>query len=172
MASGINSTVCPAPAKISATRSSCSQGLRPGGMIILPFLCVIMCEMYMIGKNFASISGFDFCLGRQLPTYNGTKSYQNLLVGVYGIQVGGSWSAPLHNPDSVMHQSPLNFSRSGYYSCNSGSTNSGRSDGYYHSSRTGSATTMQYLNFNSTYLLPLNNYYERGAGITLRCLVR
>ena len=37
-ASGKNSTLCPAIAKISAILSSCGQGLRPPGIIILPRL--------------------------------------------------------------------------------------------------------------------------------------
>ena len=66
--SGMNSTVCPAFAKILAACNSCGQGLHFTGIIILPFLCVIMCGMYMIGKNFASISGFVyFCAGNSLP---------------------------------------------------------------------------------------------------------
>ena len=35
-ASGKNSTLCPASARISATRNSCGQGLRPAGIIIWP----------------------------------------------------------------------------------------------------------------------------------------
>lgn len=37
LVSGKNSTICPAAAKISATRNSCGQGLRPAGIMIRPF---------------------------------------------------------------------------------------------------------------------------------------
>ena len=46
---GINSTLCPAIAKIFATRNSCGHGLQPAGIIILPFVFLLL--ILFITKN-------------------------------------------------------------------------------------------------------------------------
>ena len=108
----------------------------------------------------------------QLPTYDGTKSYQNLLVEVYG----GTWNSdwlnwPNANMDAILHNPAINLVRSGYYKYDPGVILHRSSDGDYWQSRVYSETNARGLDFISTRLLPQYSGLK-GDGFTLRCLVR
>ena len=106
--------------------------------------------------------------GWMLPTYDGNKSYYNLITNVYG---GINRNPALSNSqaDGYILQQPLSFLRSGNYSWESASRNSRGSYGHYWESRFYSSTSSYYLSFSSTDLYPQNDNY-RGRGISVRCL--
>ena len=103
----------------------------------------------------------------QLPTYNGTKSYQNLLVGVYEMRTGYDKI----NSDLQIQSLPISFIRSGYYTYNSGTIISRNNYGIYWTSLVGGPINANRLYFDSTALVPSSNL-DKGRGYTLRCLVR
>ena len=108
---------------------------------------------------------------RQLPTYDGTKSYQNLLVGVYGGQEskGNLFTT---NSDSIIHFQPIAFIRGGNYNCSSGSINNLLSSfGTYWESRAYLTDLAWYFNLNFT-TLDSQAGSPKGNGYSLRCLVR
>ena len=102
----------------------------------------------------------------QLPTYDGTKSYQNLLVGVYGGVNDGS------NRDSIIQQKPINLIHNGFYDYDSGGIGGRNNVGYYWRPSSVSADNARSLYFHSTYLSPLGYGNDKGLGFSLRCLVR
>ena len=106
----------------------------------------------------------------QLPTYDGTKSYQNLLVGVYGGQEGANW-LPNINLDTITQSVPISLVRSGYYDYKAGNVNSRNIAGNYWESRVSSESYADRLNFDIASLLPQINYIK-SQGFQLRCLVR
>ena len=107
----------------------------------------------------------------QLPTYDGTKSYQNLLVGVYGMESTGTTVKLRY--DTELQQNPLDFIRSGSYSYISGNINARDSSGYYWESRAGSITNTWRMRFDSIYFgAQYLNYGDKGNGLSVRCLVR
>ena len=116
-----------------------------------------------LGRQFSSV------LCWQLPTYNGTKSYQNLLVEVYG----GVGSSLKNSRVGVITQNkPVNFILSGVY---------------YHDSGTGRETALndstlwtkdskvgrqQSQEFGATIqMLGATHDGTRGFGFSFRCLV-
>ena len=107
----------------------------------------------------------------QLPAYDGTKSYQNLLVEVYGMQIGGAWATPLLNADSSVQLNPVNLTSNGSYSSSSGSISGYNSEGYYSQSRVYSDINIIVSRFTHVFLLP-QNALAKGNGFTVRCLVR
>ena len=119
---------------------------------------------------FAALSAKVSIFGWQLPTYSGTKSYQNLLVEVYG---GTSGTLSGSHLDAIIQNNPTSFVRSGAYRFDSGSlTYYPRTNyGFFWEATPYSATNARYLYFYSTYLTPQNNS-NKGNGISLRCLVR
>ena len=107
----------------------------------------------------------------QLPTYNGTKSYQNLLVEVYGMVTATGGSTYRINVDSQLQLDPFDFVDSGYYSCSSGYTNLRNGGGGYWQLNAYTEPYSRDLLFYSTYLNP-QYVNEKGYGMALRCLVR
>ena len=101
----------------------------------------------------------------QLPTYDGTKSYQNLLVEVYGISESYSAVGVKINSDSSIQFPPFNFIRSGFYIYSSGQTNFAWRGSFWYS------TISVDLLFNSDTLRTQDSS-AKGFGLTLRCLVR
>ena len=125
--------------------------------------------------NYDKGSGYSLrCLvrlgHRQLPTYDGTKSYQNLLVGVYGGQYV-SGNTGIDKADSFMKRPPTNFIRGGHYNYNSGRVSDRSSGGWYWYPNSTSTTRANRLTFGSDYLIP-NDSYNKGQGFPLRCLAR
>ena len=106
----------------------------------------------------------------QLPTYDSTKSYQNLLVEVYGGQESNGTIGRTINSDSVIQFSSISFIRSGYYSYSSGGISVRDSNGYLWELEAVLTIAARILYFNSTYLYPQNTTYK-GSGFPLRCLV-
>ena len=106
--------------------------------------------------------------GWMLPTYDGNKSYYNLIINVYG---GINRNPALSNSqaDGYILNNPLSFFRSGYYYWESASRNSRGSRGYDWESRIVSATNSNYLSFYSTYLYPQDGT-SRGYGFSVRCV--
>ena len=99
----------------------------------------------------------------QLPTYDGTKSYQNLLVGVYGgIDIG-------NNRDAILRRKPSNFVNAGDYHYNG--YLGGRGGNNYWLSVTRSSIVAANLYFTSNYFNPQEGY-QKGSGFSLRCLGR
>ena len=104
----------------------------------------------------------------QLPTYDGTKSYQNLLVGVYGGQEGIDWLST--RLDTVTQNIPINLIRNGYYKYDSGSISSRNNYGYYWWLQASSNMLAMHLRLNATALYS-QHHSHKGAGYSLRCLV-
>ena len=111
-----------------------------------------------------------FDLAWQLPTHNGTKSYQNLLVGVYGGQESNTTLETI-NSDSITQLLPFSFAHSGRYSYSTGVLSSRGSYGYYQKAAAHSAVSISSTNFTSTSLNPQDTA-SKGTGTSLRCLVR
>ena len=106
----------------------------------------------------------------QLPTYDGTKSYQNLLVEVYEMQTYNLWDGSWNNLDTALQVLPISLIHSGIYNYNYGIiTNTGT--GYYLESIPYNTTNVWYLHFLSAYLDPRTSLHK-GYGYSLRCLVR
>ena len=100
-------------------------------------------------------------------TYSGAKSYQNLLVDVYG---GTDYKhlGFTDNEDSILLMPVFTFTRSGFYNAD---VSSQQSNGYFWE-RDGSEESMaRNLIFYGTLMYP-QNYGYRGLGFSLRCLVR
>ena len=106
----------------------------------------------------------------QLPTYNGTKSYQNLLVEVYGKQTSDSLGF-FDRADAQVHFSPIYMGREGEYSYISGKATNRGTDGTLWQSTSHSASNAKDLVFHSTFLGTLYAS-DKGRGYSLRCLVR
>ena len=104
----------------------------------------------------------------QLPTYDGTKSYQNLLVEVYGGTDGYLLDS---NLDVIIQNNPISFIRSGRYYYGSGSIVDRSNESFYWGLIPVSDTYARYLYFYSTYLNPQSSNYK-GNGFSFRCLVR
>ena len=106
----------------------------------------------------------------QLPTYDGTKSYQNLLIGVYGETWNSNWQNwDDSHKDTVLQQEPTNLIRGGrYYSGNIATRNN---EGYFWTYQSILAADSGSLRFHSTALYP-SNANAKGHGFSLRCLVR
>ena len=102
----------------------------------------------------------------QLPTNDGTKSYQNLLVGVYGMQTSNRT-----NFDTEIQQKPFNFIRSGRYNYDIGNITFLTNDGYYWQAKTSSAVEVETLLFYATRI-SVQTSYPKGRGQPLRCLGR
>ena len=98
-----------------------------------------------------------------LATYDGNKSYKNLIIDVYGRENANP------NRDTGILYLPLSFLRSGNYNYSNGNKDNRGSDGYYWESRIASATYSNYLYFNSARLGPQNGT-SRGHGFSVRCL--
>ena len=121
--------------------------------------------------RYTAVKGYGFrirCLvrlvPRQLPTYDGTKSYQNLLVEVYGGKDIGD------NRDTIIQNMPANFIRSGNYS-SSGTIVRRNSSGRYWYDQVYTNKTAFGLSFGDTNLDP-RVADNRDNGYTVRCLVR
>ena len=110
----------------------------------------------------------------QLPTYDGTKSYQNLLVGVYGMVSYGLINYGKYDKaDSQIQSTPLDLIRSGTYSYTSGYINNRSDEGHYWQPIVYSEFNVRYLSFYVTLLYPQDGgWYHKGYGMPLRCLVR
>ena len=106
----------------------------------------------------------------QLPTYDGTKSYQNLLVGVYG-GVDSNGELLESHLDAVIHNKPLNSVRGGYYERSNGGINVRNGRGYYWRLDSSSDNSAGHLLAYSTYFNSQNAHFK-GHGMALRCLVR
>ena len=104
----------------------------------------------------------------QLPTYSGTKSYQNLLVEVYGGTEVYNFKG---NFDSLAQLTPMNFARSGVYNGSAGSTSHTTSAGRYVQARVNSKGDFMTLTFFDNYM-QLGFPYNKGYGFSLRCLGR
>ena len=104
----------------------------------------------------------------QLPTYSGTKNYQNLLVEVYGGTTGSDW--PSTKLDAIIQNDPINLIRSGLYG--SGSISYRNTDGDYWQSKVTNTSYVMRLFFYSTGLGPQDESGAKGRGFPLRCLVR
>ena len=104
----------------------------------------------------------------QLPTYDGTKSYQNLLVGVYGVTWNSDWlNWNKSNIDVALQRNPINIIRSGRYS--SSLIQFGTLGGYYWQSIAAANNAAGNLAFYEYYLFP-EMAYSKDYGMTLRCL--
>ena len=136
---------------------------------------ILMFRITRLNPQNAYTKGLGFSLRclvplvfRQLPTYDGTKSYQNLLVGVYGIAWNSNWKEWNEtHMDAPPQQKPISFIRSGWYS----SGNIGRlsTDGYYWHLRANSDITVSISWFVSAALYPQGTN-GKGYGHSLRCL--
>ena len=109
-----------------------------------------------------------------LATYDGNKSYYNLISSVYRSTNGKSYIANdggTKNADTSLLYSPLSFLRSGYYYWESASRDNRSSLGGYWESRSYSSITARLLYFLSTHLYP-QDYDVRGYGFSVRCDAR
>ena len=107
-------------------------------------------------------------VSRQLPTYDGTKSYQNLLVGVYGGTYGNLADSHI---DTMVYNKPVNFDRGGHYYRGSGYIISRNGSGFYWQTQATTNTYGRYLNFSLSVLTP-HPVSDKGYGFSIRCLVR
>ena len=109
----------------------------------------------------------------QLPTYSGTKSYQNLLGEVYGITSENRdwqiWNGSYMG--TTLQGIPISFILNGIYSHDTGSINNLNSYGYYSESNSSSTIYSYMLRFYSTGINTLG-ISPRGTGQSLRCLIR
>ena len=105
--------------------------------------------------------------GWMLPTYDGNKSYYNLIINVYG----GIEIANISNSqaDEYILNNPLSFFRSGHYRWESASRSYRGSRGNYWESHIASNTYSNYLGFTSTNLAPQRGN-NRGYGFSVRCV--
>ena len=117
------------------------------------------------GLNFAALSAR--VQRWQLPTYDGTKSYQNLLVGVYKIEPGNTTTKPKY--DTEIQIMPLDLIHSGNYDYNFGSAKTDKEYGYYWEQRTNSIMEARNLYFRSINFNPQSSR-NKGYGLALRCL--
>ena len=110
-----------------------------------------------------------FCHPFGLLSYSGTKSYQNLLVDVYG---GTSESYANSALASIVFQSPFNFTRSGFRHFNrndNGSDGSGVT-GYFWLAEYYNSRAARIMYHDSDRLSPAT-LESKGFGFTVRCLV-
>ena len=97
--------------------------------------------------------------------YSDTKSYQNLLVDVYGGE--NSYFASTSFSSSVL-RSPIQLGYGNIYRFYDGNFN--YSNGSYWLSVVANNTRAHFLYFYSGYLRAINAY-DKGAGMPIRCLV-
>ena len=109
-------------------------------------------------------AALDARVSRQLPTYNGTKSYQNLLVEVYGIDMGSG------KKDYYLQIKPTNLIRGGLYNYGSGGITNDKYSGFYWESRSYTIIYAWSLYFSYGGLNSQNGN-NKGMGFSLRCLV-
>ena len=107
----------------------------------------------------------------QLPTYDGTKSYQNLLVEVYGI-ISYASIGYYSKADSQVQSTPLNIVRNGNYRHNYGDIAARSSNGYYWYPEVLSSTSGRDILISETATVIIARGNSKGDGISLRCLVR
>ena len=115
---------------------------------------------------FAALSAGVF---RQLPTYDGTKSYQNLLVEVYETSYSDGWITDSRNFGGEILISSL--TRSGRYSHIYGSATYLGSEGYYFTKTAYNSAYTASLAFSGTSSIIMYTG-DKGYGFKLRCLVR
>ena len=116
--------------------------------------------------RFAALFARKIRPARQLPTYDGTKSYQNLLVGVYEMTTSNRI-----NYDTEVQRIPLDFIRGGYYWHVNGRISDKTDLGRYWGVVSNSSTSAQSFGFGSVLLDPQHTN-GKGVGLFLRCLVR
>ena len=118
---------------------------------------------------FAALSLEKQARSWRLPTYNGTKSYQNLLVGVYETRTAStSWNG--YKLDTQINKNPLSLIRNGYYIYSSGEIYDRTGQGLYLQSKAISADNIGVLHFTPGRLGTQNGFYK-GNGYSIRCLV-
>ena len=125
---------------------------------------------YLKGYGF-SLRCLVSLVSRQLPTYDGTKSYQNLLVEVYELTEASDPSKYKINTDSQLHFIPISLVHNGRYYFSDGETHDFGYTFYWQSSRAYDATQSFTLHTCSSYIFPVYSY-ARGYGQSLRCLGR
>ena len=100
--------------------------------------------------------------GWRLPSKEGNKSYQNLLINSYNTPT---------NSDAVLLAMPLSFIRAGLYYPGGGSFSSQDSDGLLWSSAVYSSDYTYLLSLDGSTVYPQDSNY-RGYGSSVRCVVR
>ena len=100
--------------------------------------------------------------GWRLPSKEGNKSYQNLLINSYNTPT---------NSDAALLAMPLSFVRAGYYYSGDGSFYNQGGNGVLWSSTVYSSGFTYLLRFRDSNVYPQYNY-GRGYGGSVRCVVR
>ena len=115
--------------------------------------------------------------GWKLAEYEGSGSYQTLIVNVYG-QTRYTSSTAGSNADSGIQHNPLSFLRGGYYEYSNGRLYNGGSNGYYWESKDHNSSGVRGLVFASGRLDPQFTWASgiaflyKGSGFSIRCVVR
>ena len=103
------------------------------------------------------------------PSHSDTKSYQNLLVDVYGGEDGNYDGANLGN---IPLLNTFSYMRTGRFLYTSGKIENAGAYGFYLESEANSDKKFESFVSKTDYLSPQNTHYAKGNGFSLRCLVR